>query len=101
MGGAADIAPPTTGPRPYSERVERDLAPMGSRPPAARWTATSSSRRSAVARLVVAGETNREVASELVVSAKTVGYHLGNLYTPNWASSPARSWPRASPPSDG
>ena len=34
----------------------------------------------AVARLVCAGRTNREVAAELVLSVKTVGYHLGNAY---------------------
>ncbi|HET9647179.1 MAG TPA: helix-turn-helix transcriptional regulator, partial [Microlunatus sp.] len=35
----------------------------------------------AVARLVCAGRTNREVASELVLSVKTVSYHLQNVYT--------------------
>jgi DNA-binding CsgD family transcriptional regulator/tetratricopeptide (TPR) repeat protein len=34
----------------------------------------------AVARLVAAGRTNREAATELVVSVKTVEYHLGNVY---------------------
>jgi DNA-binding CsgD family transcriptional regulator len=34
----------------------------------------------AVARLVCAGKTNREVAAELIISVKTVGYHLGNAY---------------------
>jgi ATP/maltotriose-dependent transcriptional regulator MalT len=34
----------------------------------------------AVARLVVTGLTNREVASELYVSVKTVEYHLRNTY---------------------
>lgn len=33
-----------------------------------------------MARLVAAGLTNREAAAELVVSVKTVGYHLGNVY---------------------
>ncbi|GAA1952884.1 helix-turn-helix transcriptional regulator [Microbacterium deminutum] len=35
----------------------------------------------AVARLVCAGLTNREVAAELVISVKTVGYHLEHAYT--------------------
>ena len=34
----------------------------------------------AVARLVAAGMTNKEVASELYVSVKTVEYHLRNSY---------------------
>lgn len=34
-----------------------------------------------VARLVAQGLTNRQIAAELVVSVKTVGYHLGNVYT--------------------
>lgn len=34
----------------------------------------------AVARLVAAGKTNRDVAAELYVSVKTVEYHLRNIY---------------------
>ena len=34
----------------------------------------------AVARLVSTGLTNREAATELVVSPKTVEYHLGHVY---------------------
>lgn len=34
-----------------------------------------------VARLVADGLTNRQIAAELVVSVKTVSYHLGNVYT--------------------
>jgi DNA-binding NarL/FixJ family response regulator len=35
----------------------------------------------AVARLVCRGMSNREVAAELVLSVKTIGYHLGNVYS--------------------
>jgi DNA-binding CsgD family transcriptional regulator len=38
-------------------------------------------RERLVAGLVCAGRTNREIADELVLSVKTVGYHLGNVYT--------------------
>ena len=34
-----------------------------------------------MARLVCTGRSNREVADELVLSVKTVGYHLSNVYT--------------------
>ena len=33
-----------------------------------------------MARLVAAGRTNREVAAELIVSPKTVEYHLGHVF---------------------
>jgi len=35
----------------------------------------------AVAALICAGRTNRQAAEELVVSPKTIGYHLANAYT--------------------
>ena len=38
-------------------------------------------QEAAVAQLVCAGRTNRQVADELVLSVKTVGYHLGHVYT--------------------
>jgi DNA-binding NarL/FixJ family response regulator len=34
-----------------------------------------------VAQLVCAGRTNQQVADELVLSVKTVGYHLANVYS--------------------
>lgn len=34
-----------------------------------------------VARLVATGRSNSEVAAELVLSVKTVEYHLGNVYS--------------------
>jgi DNA-binding NarL/FixJ family response regulator len=33
-----------------------------------------------VARLVASGKSNREVATELVLSTKTVEHHLGRIY---------------------
>jgi DNA-binding NarL/FixJ family response regulator len=37
-------------------------------------------QEAAVARLVASGLTNREVATELVLSVKTVEYHLGKVF---------------------
>lgn len=48
--------------------------------PTARPTSLLTPQERAVARLVCAGHTNRQVAAELVISVKTVGYHLGNTY---------------------
>jgi len=39
-----------------------------------------TSRELAVAKLVARGLTNREVATELIISPKTVEFHLGNVY---------------------
>jgi len=40
-----------------------------------------TSQELVVARLAAAGRTNREIAGELVVSVKTVEYHLRNAFT--------------------
>ena len=34
----------------------------------------------AVAALICSGKTNRQAAQELVLSVKTIGYHLANVY---------------------
>lgn len=70
------------GARPYQARCERDLAACSRtqawRPAGPRGTLTP--QELAVARVVAAGRTNREAAAELVVSVKTIEYHLGNAY---------------------
>jgi len=67
---------------PFVERCERELGATGRRR-ASRGTAhlALTSQEFAVARLVARGLSNREVAAELVVSVKTVEYHLSNLYS--------------------
>jgi DNA-binding CsgD family transcriptional regulator len=71
------------GARPFVEECSRELARCGSAPVddgshAARWRLTP--QEVSVARLVATGRTNRQVADELVVSIKTIEYHLGNVY---------------------
>ena len=71
------------GARPYLEECARELAhcgvvPMAGTGTSRRWRLTP--QEVSVARLVATGRTNRQVADELVVSVKTVEYHLGNLY---------------------
>jgi DNA-binding CsgD family transcriptional regulator len=75
--GFADL-----GALPYLERCDHELAACG-RTPAKRTVgprATLTPQELAVARLVASGRTNRQAAAELVVSIKTIEYHLGNAY---------------------
>ena len=70
------------GATPFLDRCNAELAACGlavDRSPAAPLSQLTTQEQ-AVARLVCSGKTNREVAAELVVSVKTVGYHLGNTY---------------------
>ena len=75
-------APPDLG------RCERELAACGLGPvqsaaergPRTRGAALLTPQELAVARLVSSGLTNRQVARELVISAKTVEYHLGRIF---------------------
>jgi DNA-binding CsgD family transcriptional regulator len=69
--------------RPFVAECLRALAQCGLADPnaggqAARWRLTP--QEISVARLVATGRTNRQVADELVVSIKTVEYHLANVY---------------------
>lgn len=68
--------------RPWLTQVEHELTASGLKP--ARRSISASAeltpQEGAVARLVGKGMTNREVAAELVVSAKTVEHHLSRIY---------------------
>ena len=71
----------TLGARPYLEICDRELAagaPVGSEAMAGLPGLTPAEQ--AVARLVAAGCSNRQTASELYVSVKTVEFHLGHIY---------------------
>ncbi|HVY08578.1 MAG TPA: LuxR C-terminal-related transcriptional regulator [Mycobacteriales bacterium] len=68
--------------RPYAERLALILVGAGipSDGPGT-LRATLTEREAAVATLAAQGLTNREIARELMLSAKTVEYHLSKLYT--------------------
>ena len=67
---------------PDLERCERELAGCGLAPAKRRHQDASrlTPQELAVARLVINGLTNKQVARELVVSVKTVEYHLRHVY---------------------
>ena len=73
----------TLGARPYVGRVDDELAAAGlpteAPPPSA--AAGLTPQEKLVANLACNGMTNQEMAHHLVLSVKTVGYHLGNVYT--------------------
>jgi HD-GYP domain-containing protein (c-di-GMP phosphodiesterase class II) len=102
---AADIFAALTAARPHRPAFEEDaavraleaeaaegkldadavacvLAAAGQREPPsqARWPADLTDREVDVLRLIARGSSNRQVADRLVISPKTVGRHVENLY---------------------
>ncbi len=79
---AAEIAR-ACGAIPLMRLAREELAASGARPRRDRWTGpdalTPSERR--VAELAAGGHTNREIAQALFVTTKTVGTHLGHIYS--------------------
>ena len=68
---------------PYAERCAKELAASGLQPTARARTATGrpDRRRSwSSPGWPPAGRSNREIADELVVSIKTIEYHLRNAF---------------------
>ncbi|HEY3868358.1 MAG TPA: LuxR C-terminal-related transcriptional regulator [Actinocrinis sp.] len=73
------------GAKPFAERCAHDLeqcgasvAPAGGGLPGGQALLSAQERR--IAFLVAQGLTNQQVANEMFVSAKTVEYHLGNVF---------------------
>jgi DNA-binding CsgD family transcriptional regulator len=70
------------GAAPYAERTHRELVGCGLTParrtPEARYQLTPQEQT--VVHFVTEGLSNLELAAELVVSVKTIEYHLGNVY---------------------
>ena len=71
------------GAQPALNRCEKELAACGLTPSTrkTRDYRALTPQELAVTRLVVSGMTNREVSEELMLSTKTVEFHLSNIYT--------------------
>jgi DNA-binding NarL/FixJ family response regulator len=68
------------GARPDLARLE---ALSGRRPtaPAGGWAGGLTAREIEVLRLLATGKTNRAIATDLVISEKTVARHVSNIFT--------------------
>jgi DNA-binding CsgD family transcriptional regulator len=80
------------GARPALERTERELEACGLHPVRRQGSPRPdlTPQEQSIARLVATGRTNREVAAELLLSAKTVEMHLTRIYAKLGISSRAR-----------
>jgi DNA-binding CsgD family transcriptional regulator len=71
------------GARPYVERCDLELRAGGLAP--VRRGSTEPARLTpqelVVARRIVAGMSNRDIAADMAISAKTVQFHIGNIYS--------------------
>jgi DNA-binding CsgD family transcriptional regulator/tetratricopeptide (TPR) repeat protein len=70
------------GAKPYLERCERELRACGLTPRKRRDQdrIRLTPQELSVARLVASGLTNREVAAELILSTKTIEFHLSQIF---------------------
>jgi predicted ATPase/DNA-binding CsgD family transcriptional regulator len=70
------------GAQPYVDRCDRELAACGLAPARRRGRdrARLTPQELSVVKLVASGLSNREVAAELIVSVKTVEFHLNHAY---------------------
>jgi DNA-binding CsgD family transcriptional regulator len=70
------------GATPLVQRCDAELSACGAEGQSNQPTKSAlTAQEQVVARLVCEGLTNQQVARHLVLSVKTVGYHLGNVYT--------------------
>jgi DNA-binding NarL/FixJ family response regulator len=71
------------GAGPWSERCAQEIERCGLRPKkrSDAYDTELTAQERLVARLVADGRTNREVATELVISVKTVEHHLSSVYS--------------------
>ena len=81
LRGARDRAI-ALGATPLVQRCDLELAASGAEDQSTQPTKSAlTAQEQVVARLVCEGLTNQQVARQLVLSVKTVGYHLANVYT--------------------
>lgn len=78
--GAARAIFERLGARPLAERCGKELEACGMEPPATARLGLTPQELS-TATLVAGGLTNRQIARELLISVKTVEYHIGKIYT--------------------
>lgn len=67
----------------YAERARRELAATGERaqPRALSVPDALTAQEAQIAKLSALGHTNREIGGQLFISARTVEYHLGKVYS--------------------
>ena len=70
------------GARPWAERARAELRASGQtvRTPEQRSQNDLTPQEAQVAAIVADGATNREAAAALLLSGKTIEFHLGNVY---------------------
>jgi DNA-binding NarL/FixJ family response regulator len=71
------------GAHPHVERCETELTGSGLARPTKREfdPVRLTSRELTVARRAAAGMSNRDIAAEMLISVKTVQFHIGNIYS--------------------
>jgi DNA-binding CsgD family transcriptional regulator len=67
----------------FAERARRELAATGEtvRKRTAETVSELTAQEAQIARLAVAGRTNAEIGAQLFISARTVEWHLGKMFT--------------------